>query len=60
MQFTLRMIRDASGYTQEEVALYCGLKEDNYRELENDFSKAPTRVAYAVRSLLKISLDSIA
>jgi len=59
-KITLRAARELSGYTIEEAAGYCGVSVDSYREIENDFSKAPARVAYAVRSLLKISLDSIA
>ena len=58
-QITLKMAREMSGYTVEEVAEFCGVTTDCYREYEADFGKAPAGIAYAIHSLLKVSLDSI-
>jgi len=35
------------------------IAEDYYRKYEDDFGKTPARVAHAIRTLLRISLDSI-
>ncbi|MDR3602101.1 MAG: helix-turn-helix transcriptional regulator [Desulfosporosinus sp.] len=58
-QITLKDARELSGYTKEEVAGHCGITEDLYRDLEDDFGKTPARIAFAICSLLKISLDCI-
>lgn len=59
-QITLKMAREMREYTAKEVANHCGLTEESYNEFENDFSKAPSGIVYAIHSLLKISLDTIA
>lgn len=58
-KISLRTARELSGYTVEEVANQCGLTEDCYREYEDDFGKAPTKIAFMIHSLFKISLDTI-
>lgn len=60
LQLTLKQAREACDYTTKEVANHCGLTEESYSEIEKDFSKATAGVAYAVHSLLKISLDTLA
>ncbi len=59
LTITLQSARELSGYSIEEIANYCGLTEDCYREYEDDFGKTPARIAHAIRTLLSISLDSI-
>jgi DNA-binding XRE family transcriptional regulator len=58
-KITLRDARELSGYSIKEIANYCSLTEDCYREYEDDFGKTPARIAFAICSLLKISLDRI-
>ena len=58
-KITLRSARELSGYSIKEIANHCGLAEDCYRKYEDDFGKTPARIAYAIRTLLRISLDSI-
>ena len=58
-KITLRTARELNGYTVEEVANQCGLTEECYRAYEDDFGKAPAKIAFMVHSLFKISLDSI-
>ena len=58
-KITLRSARESSGYSIKEIANHCGLTEDCYREYEDDFGKTPARIAHAIRTLLRISLDSI-
>ena len=58
-KISLRMARELSGYSINEVASWCGIAEDCYRGYEDDFGKAPAGVAHAIHSLFKISLDSL-
>ena len=58
-KITLRSARELSGYSINEIANHCGLTEACYREYEDDIGKTPARVAHAIRTLLRISLDSI-
>ena len=58
IKITLQSARLSSGYSIKEMANHCGIAEDCYREYEDDFGKTPARVAHAIRTLLRISLDS--
>jgi len=58
-KITLQSAREMSGYSIKEIANHCGLTEDCYRKYEDDFGKTPARVAHAIRTILRISLDSI-
>lgn len=59
LQFTLKQVREACGYSIEEVANYCGITEEEYVKYGKDFEDTPARIAYAIRSLFKVSLDAI-
>lgn len=58
VKITLQSAREMSGYTIKEIATHCALTEGCYRKYEDDFGKTPARVAHAIRTLLRISLDS--
>ncbi|HZK55844.1 MAG TPA: hypothetical protein VFC84_16885 [Desulfosporosinus sp.] len=58
-KITLQSAREMSGYNIKEIANHCGLTEDCYRKYEDDFGQTPARVAHAICTLLRISLDSI-
>ena len=58
-EISLKVARELSGYTVEEVANQCDLTKDCYMAYEDDFGKAPAEIAFMVHSLFRISLDSI-
>jgi len=58
-EITLKDAREKKGYSTVVVANHCGIKEERYREYEDDFGKTPARIAFAICSLLRVSLDSI-
>jgi len=55
MQFTLRVIRGLNGYTQEEVALYCGVPISTLDELETDSGIMPISLISKLLTLYKVS-----
>ena len=57
MQFTLRMIREASGYTVEEVAEYCGMDVNKVEGIENGTEEARASTIIILREIYKIPID---
>lgn len=58
-KISLKAARGLSGYSIGETSNRCNITEDCYKKYENDFGKAPAKIAFMVHSLFKISLDSI-
>lgn len=58
-QVSLRVVRMAYGYTEEETAEYCEVSKETYDKYENDVGEIPASVATKIHTLFGVSLDAL-
>jgi|GEM_PF-2262413 len=55
----LRDARELNGLTVDEVARYCGIKEDEYNIVENDTSQAELSLMLKITTFLGLTLGMV-
>lgn len=59
MRFILRAVRISCGYTEEEVAGYCGISTEAINRLEIDSSEIEYRLLTKLTGLYKVAPDLV-